>query len=104
MRLTCWVPLPPSPRRRSWVQLNKAYHRAAANLSTTPAVRIEQVNVQDRLRMDKVDEPCNLIALSGQIDSLLPSTDLTNAMLEKNYQVQKHSHPSGAMPSLAKPI
>jgi len=62
------------------VQLNEAYHRAAANLSTNPDVRIEQVNGKDRLTLtglDKLDEPSSLIALRGQIDSLLPRTDLT---------------------------
>jgi hypothetical protein len=81
------VPLPPSQRRRSWVPLNEAYHRAAANLSTNPDVRIEQVNGQDRLTLtglDKLDEPSSLIALRGQIDSLLPRTDLTDAILEIN--------------------
>jgi hypothetical protein len=81
------VSLRPSPRRRRWVQLNEAYNRAAANLSTNPDVRIEQVNDQDRLTLtglDKLDDPSRLIALRGQIDSLLPRTDLTDAILEIN--------------------
>jgi hypothetical protein len=59
----------------------------AANLSTNPHVRIEQVNGQDRLTLtglDKLDKPSSLIALRGQIDSLLPRTDLTDAILEIN--------------------
>ena len=67
------------------VQLNEAYHRVAANLSTNPDVRIEQVNGKDRLTLtglDKLDEPSSLIVLRDQIDALLPHTDLTDAILE----------------------
>jgi hypothetical protein len=51
------------------------------NLFTNPDVRTEQVNGQDRLTLtglDKLDKPSSLIALRGQIDSLLPRTDLTD--------------------------
>src|SRR5258708_6021723 len=45
-------------------QLDEAYHRVAANLSTHPDARIEQVNGKDRLTLtglDKLDEPPSLI-------------------------------------------
>jgi hypothetical protein len=63
------MPLPPSQRRRSWVQLNEVYHRPADHLSTNPDARIEQVNGQDRLALtglDKLDKPSSLIALRSQ--------------------------------------
>jgi hypothetical protein len=66
-------------------QLDEAYHRVAANLSTNPDARIEQVNGKDRLTLtglDKLDEPPSLIALREQIDALLPRIDLTDAILE----------------------
>ena len=66
-------------------QLNEAYHRVAANLSTNPDARIEQVNGKDRLTLtglDKLDEPPSLIALREQVDALLPRIDLTDAILE----------------------
>ena len=59
-------------------QLNEAHHRVAANLSTNPDARIEQVNGKDRLTLtglDKLDEPPSLIALREQVDALLPRID-----------------------------
>jgi hypothetical protein len=37
-----------------------------------------------RSGLDKLDKPSSLRALRGQIDSLLPRTDLTDAILEIN--------------------
>jgi hypothetical protein len=66
-------------------QLNEGYHRVAANLSTNPDVRIEQVKGKDRLSLtglDKLEESASLIALRDKVDALLPRIDLTDAMLE----------------------
>jgi hypothetical protein len=77
------VPLPPSQHRKSWGQLNEAYHCAAANLAINPDVRIEQVNSQDRLTLtglDKLDEPSEAHRLTWPV---CPITS-TDAKLEIN--------------------
>ena len=66
-------------------QLNEAYRRVAANLSSNPDVHMERVKGKDRFSLtalDKLDEPPSLIALRDRLNALLPHVDLTDAILE----------------------
>ena len=66
-------------------QLNEAYRRVAANLSSNPDVQMERVKGKDRFSLtalDKLDEPPSLIALRDRLNALLPHVDLTDAILE----------------------
>lgn len=66
-------------------QLDVAYRQTAENLSTNPAVRLEQVNGQADLvltGLDKLDEPASLIELRDRVAELLPRIDLPELLLE----------------------
>jgi hypothetical protein len=60
-------------------QLEAAYQRTVTHFSTTPAVRVEQVNGRDTLTvtgLDQLDAPPSLVTLRAQVHARLPRVDL----------------------------
>ena len=67
------------------LQLNDAYHRLAANLTTNPDVRIERRGGRDQLvltPLERLDEPPSLRRLRAAVDARMPLADLPDVLLE----------------------
>jgi hypothetical protein len=76
----------PEPALQAWAQeLETAYQRTAANVSTTAAVRSEPVQGRDtrtRTGLDTLDEPPSLLKRRDAGLARLPRVDLPEVLLE----------------------
>jgi hypothetical protein len=66
-------------------QLDQTYQQVAANLSSNPLARVENVDGKDELVLtspDKLEEPPSLVRLRSEIATRLPRVDLPEILLE----------------------
>jgi hypothetical protein len=66
-------------------ELDQIYRTVAANLSSNPSARVEQVDGKDDLvvtPLDKLDEPGSLLKLREAVNARLPRVDLPEVLLE----------------------